>query len=478
MEGSGNEITLKIDGMEVNAEEGASILKVAEKVGIKIPTLCYNEALEPFGACRVCSVEITDHRGRKKIVTSCNYPVSNGLVVETKSEKVFKTRQMLLELLLARCPRVPKIRALAKEYGIEEPRFSVGDVEEDCILCGLCARVCEEKVGVSAINFANRGVEREVTAPYHTISNDCVGCGACAIICPTDSKKVRVHTYPMLEEDMRKAEEQFLKGKRDELLGVHQDMFAAKSQIAGQDGGMATALLLSGFEKGLFDAAIVVRRTAGYKAEAIIVESMDKILSARGTKYSRVQMMSKIGELVEQGKRKIAFVGTACEIRTGRKIQQQLLSKYHDLEITIVGLFCFESFDYDKLKVDTERLLGVDLDKAEKTQIHKGKFIVQVDGKEYSAKIKEFHDAIQGGCGFCNDFTGRIADVSVGSVGSPEGYSTVIVRSDRGKRLLENVDFTKGDVNKDEILKLAGFKKKRADKNFAPITEGAKKYKE
>ena len=385
---------------------------------------------------------------------------------------------MLLELLLARCPNAKKIQDLAREYGIEKPSFWVGDPEEDCILCGLCARVCEEKVGVSAINFANRGVEREVTAPYHTISDDCVGCGACAIVCPTDSKKVRINTYPMLEEDMREAEEQFLKGTRDELLGVHSEIFAAKSTIDGQDGGMATALLLSGFENGLFDAAIVVKRTVGYKAEAIIAESADEILNARGTKYSRVHMMSKIGELVENGKRKIAFVGTSCEIRTGRKIQQQLLSKYPDLEITIVGLFCFEAFDYDKLKEETHRLLGVDLDKAEKTQIQKGKFIVQVDGKEYSAKVKNFHDAIQGGCAYCNDFAGRIADVSVGSVGSGDGYSTVIVRSDAGKKLLENVDFIKGDVNKEEIIKLATFKKKRADKNFFPIIEGAQNYKE
>ena len=365
MEGSEKEITLKIDGIEVNAKEGTSIFDVAKTVDIKIPTLCHNTALEPFAACRVCSVEITDKRGRKKIVTSCNYPVSEGLVVDTKSEKVFRTRQLLLELLLARCPNAKKIQDLAREYGVEKPSFWVGDPEEDCILCGLCARVCEEKVGVSAINFANRGVEREVTAPYHTISDDCVGCGACAIVCPTDSKKVRINTYPMLEEDIREAEEKFLKGTRDELLGVHSEIFAAKSSIKGQDGGMATALLLSGFERGLFDAAIVVKRTVGYKAEAIIAETADEILNARGTKYSRVKMMSKVGELVEKGKKKIAIVGTPCEVRTGRKIQQQLLSKYPDLEVTIVGLFCFEAFDYDKLKEETKRLLGVDLDKAE-----------------------------------------------------------------------------------------------------------------
>jgi len=475
MEGNGKEITLKIDGIEVNAKEETSIFDVAKTVDINIPTLCHNPALEPFGACRVCSVEITDKRGRKKIVTSCNYPVSEGLIVDTKSGKVFRTRQLLLELLLARCPNAKRIQDLAREYGIEKPSFWVGDPEEDCILCGLCARVCEEKVGVSAINFANRGVEREVTAPYHTISDDCVGCGACAIVCPTDSKKVRVNTYPMLEEDIKEVEKKFLNGSRDEFLGVHTEIFSAKSSIDGQDGGMATALLLSGFEKGLFDAAIVVKRTLGYNAEAIIAETADEILNARGTKYSRVKMMSKVGDLVEKGKRKIAIVGTPCEVRTARKIQQQLLTKYSDLEITIVGLFCFEAFDYDKLKEETKRFLGVDLDKAEKTQIQKGKFIVQIDGKEYSAKVKEFHDAIQGGCAYCNDFVARLSDVSVGSVGSNDGYSTVIVRSDNGKKLLENLDFVKGDVKKEDVLKLANFKKKRAEKNFSPIMQGTQK---
>jgi coenzyme F420-reducing hydrogenase beta subunit len=475
MEGSEKEITLKIDGLDVKAKEGTTILDVAKKLDINIPTLCYHPALEPFGACRVCSVEITDKRGRKKIVTSCNYPVSEGLVVDTKSEKVYRTRQLLLDLLLARCPNVKRIQDLAREYGVEKPSFWVGDPEEDCILCGLCVRVCEELVGVSAITFANRGVKREVTAPYHTISDDCVGCGACAIVCPTDSKKVRVNTYPMLEEDIKAAEEQFLRGTKDELLGVHSEIFAAKSSVDGQDGGVATALLLSGFERGLFDAAIVVKRTVGYKAEAVIAESAEEILNARGTKYSRVKMMSKVGELVEKGKRKIAIVGTPCEVRTARKIQQQLLIEHPRLEITIVGLFCFEAFDYDKLKEETERLLGVDLDKAEKTQIHKGKFTVTVDGKEYSAKVKKFHNAIQGGCAYCNDFVGWLSDVSVGSVGSAEGYSTVIVRSEKGKKLLENVDLVKGDVNKEEIIKLADFKKKRAEKNFAPIIEGAQK---
>jgi NADH dehydrogenase/NADH:ubiquinone oxidoreductase subunit G len=130
------EITLKIDNKEVRAEEGETILDVTRKMGIAIPTLCYSSALEPFGACRLCSVEIVDHRERKKIVTSCNYPVEEGLRVYTKSEKVLKTRKLLLELLLARCPKVKKIQDMAREYGVEKPRFWISDKEEDCVLCG------------------------------------------------------------------------------------------------------------------------------------------------------------------------------------------------------------------------------------------------------------------------------------------------------------------------------------------------------
>jgi coenzyme F420 hydrogenase subunit beta len=116
--------------------------------------------------------------------------------------------------------------------------------------------------------------------------------------------------------------------------------------------------------------------------------------------------------------------------------------------------------------------LGVDLDKAEKTQIQKGKFIVQIGEKIYSEKVKKFHEAIQGGCAYCNDFVGRLSDVSVGSVGSDEGFSTVIVRSEKGKKLLENVDFVEGNVNIEDIKKLAKFKKKRAEKYFTPIIQG------
>jgi coenzyme F420-reducing hydrogenase beta subunit len=465
------EITLKIDDQEVKAKKGTTILDVARKMGLNIPTLCYSSALEPFGACRLCSVEIVDKRGRKKIVTSCNYPVEEGLIVYTRSEKVTKTRKLLLELLLARCPKVKKIQDMAREYGVEKPRFWISDEEEDCVLCGLCTRVCEEKIGLYAINFAERGVEREVTAPYHELSDACIGCGACAIVCPTNSKKLRINTYPTLPEDIERLERKFLTGTKDENLGVYSDIFAAKSTINGQDGGVATALLVSGMQKGLFDTAIVVQRTDGYNAEAIIAENVDDLLKAKGTKYLRIKMMSKLGELINSGKRKIAMVGTACEVRAARKIQEKLLDEFPDLDLNIIGLFCFEAFDYEKLKAETQRLMGVDLDEAKKTQIHKGKYIVQIEGKEYSTSVRDMGKAVEKGCVYCDDFTAKLADISVGSVGSEDGYSTVIVRSEKGKKLLEDLDLSRGTVNKEEVAKLSVLKRNRAKKSFAPIVQ-------
>ena len=471
MEPNLKEITLKIDDREVKAKEGATLLDVAKGMGINIPTLCYLKALSPFGSCRVCSVEIVDKRGRSRIVTSCNYPVEEGLVVYTKSEKTIKTRKTLLELLLARCPKVPKIQEMALEYGIQKSSFWTEDENEDCILCGLCTRVCDELVGVHAINFAKRGVEREVTTPYHTFSEDCIGCGACVEVCPTKSKRTRTHTYPVLQEDAKKINQKFLKGTPDENIGVYSGMFAAKSIYDGQDGGMATAMLVSGMQKGMFDSAIVVQRTQGYQAEAVVAENIDDIIKARGTKYLRVKMLSLLDDLVAKGKRKIAIVGTPCEVRAARKIQDTLLQQHPDLQLTIIGLFCFEAFDYEKLKQETRRLMGIDLDSVTKTQIHKGKFIATVNGQDFAVAVKDLSAAQEQGCHFCDDFTSKFADVSVGSVGSPDAYSTVIVRSEIGAKLLENLQLTRGEVNKDEVTKLAVLKKNRAKKSFAKIVQ-------
>jgi len=179
-------VNLTINGRQIKAEEGATLLEAARAHNIYIPTLCANEAVFPYGACRLCLVEIKTARGRERLVTSCIYFVEEGLTVQTDTEKIRKIRRMLLELLLARCPDSEEIQDLAKQAGIEKTRFVEQSGNNKCILCANCARTCEEIVGVSAISLAKRGVERELTTPFgEDFSEVCIGCGSCSFNCPT-----------------------------------------------------------------------------------------------------------------------------------------------------------------------------------------------------------------------------------------------------------------------------------------------------
>ncbi len=180
-------INLTIDGKKVSVKEGLTLLQAAEQMGIRIPTLCYHEAVAPYGACRVCLVEVI-RKGWPKMVTACNYPVQDNIEVNTNNEKVIKIRKLVVELLLARCPEVKEIKDLAKELDIKEVRFKKKD--EKCILCGLCVRVCEEMIGVTAIGSINRGTVKEVATPFSDNSDVCIGCGACVSICPTKAIKI------------------------------------------------------------------------------------------------------------------------------------------------------------------------------------------------------------------------------------------------------------------------------------------------
>jgi bidirectional [NiFe] hydrogenase diaphorase subunit len=179
-------VTLTVNGREIRAEEGMTVLHAAREHNIYIPSLCENEAVAPYGACRLCMVEITTARGRERLVTSCLYPVEEGLVVRTDSERIARVRRGLIELLLARCPESEVIQDMARELGVDRARFPLQRHNKKCILCALCARTCEEVVGVSAISLAKRGVARELTTPFsEDFSEACIGCGSCASVCPT-----------------------------------------------------------------------------------------------------------------------------------------------------------------------------------------------------------------------------------------------------------------------------------------------------
>ena len=177
-----SEILLQIDGREVEAREGMTILEAAQSVGINIPTLCHHEKLEPYGACRICTVEV-EARGRTNLVAACLYPVEQNLVVRTRSEKIDKTRKVLLELMLAHAPDAVELQDLAQEYGADKARFE--KESSFCILCGLCVRYCAEVKKKNAIGFVDRGARREISFIPEIASKECWNCKECFPLCPT-----------------------------------------------------------------------------------------------------------------------------------------------------------------------------------------------------------------------------------------------------------------------------------------------------
>lgn len=177
-----SELSLQIDGKEVKAAEGTSVLEAARGAGLEIPTLCYHQDLLPFGGCRLCVVEAQGSSGTRLLV-SCVHTVEQGLVIKTRSEKVDRMRKTLLELLLAHAPHSPALLELAQEYGADPDRF-----EKDpsfCVHCGLCVRYCAEVIKKNAVGFIDRGIRKEISFVPEIAARECNGCKACFPLCPT-----------------------------------------------------------------------------------------------------------------------------------------------------------------------------------------------------------------------------------------------------------------------------------------------------
>ncbi|MGB3715562.1 MAG: 2Fe-2S iron-sulfur cluster-binding protein [Candidatus Promineifilaceae bacterium] len=226
-----------IDGQETEVAEGTMLLEAIREQGVDIPTLCHWDGLPPYGACRLCLVEVTDKEAatdgkngiQPMIVAACTYPAEDGLEVNTTGSASLAVRRMMLEFMLARCPESEVIQELAAGAGVKATRFtSNGDEGELCVLCGLCVRVCRDLIGAAAIGFIDRGGRREVGPPYKIQSDACIGCAACVAVCPTGAVRmedvngnrelhtwnttVPLHTCPECGEPFAPEPMAFLKG--------------------------------------------------------------------------------------------------------------------------------------------------------------------------------------------------------------------------------------------------------------------------
>jgi len=179
-----SDILFSIDGKEVKATQGMTVLEAARQAGISIPTLCYHEKLEPFGGCRLCIVEV-ESRGSTRLVVSCVYPAEKNIVVRTRSEKVDRIRKMIIELLMAHAPDAFELQDLAKEYGADRNRFE--KEPSFCIHCGLCVRYCNEIKKKNAIGFVDRGIRKEISFIPEIASKECWSCKECFPLCPTEA---------------------------------------------------------------------------------------------------------------------------------------------------------------------------------------------------------------------------------------------------------------------------------------------------
>jgi NADH dehydrogenase/NADH:ubiquinone oxidoreductase subunit G len=177
-------IHLTVNDRSIEMPEGRTLLEACREHDIHVPTLCHHPALEPYGGCRLCMVEISQESRHPKLVAACTYPCQEGIIVKTDSEMVIRSRRMTVELLMANAFNVPEIALLAEEVGVKEIRFKMPQ-EDTCILCGRCVRACKEIVNINAISVIQRGIAKKISTPFQIASSLCIGCGTCVLICPT-----------------------------------------------------------------------------------------------------------------------------------------------------------------------------------------------------------------------------------------------------------------------------------------------------
>jgi coenzyme F420 hydrogenase subunit beta len=305
-----------------------------------------------------------------------------------------------------------------------------------CGQCGGCVSFC------SADDLGALGYDEEGTPIYANESE----CGICFLICPN------IH---VLDSDLR---ERF---DWKPPIGNFLKVVSARSTDTDilkncTDGGVVTGLLSYLIEKRVIDGAIVSRRTGPFSSEPFIANSYDDLLLSAGSRFKETQEkgMEELGNFTTYSRTistfkdvkrsdmlRLAVVGTPCQVETIRKMQVLGITPVHVVKL-VIGLFCTAMFSFTKLaKKKLEKSFGIRIEDITKVNIKEALQVTTKDGKVHSIPIEELDEFIRPACKVCPNYTNDFADISVGGLGSPDGYTSVIIRTSIGeKRFQEAVD--------------------------------------
>ena len=362
---------------------------------------------------------------------------------------------------------------MKRSKGFEELKKLVID-QGICSGCSTCAAFCER------IEMDKNGQAVLVEDAECNMNIGAIKCsdeGMCYDICPMLS-----FSKPELEKEV------FGEVRKDEDMGYYRKVVAARSKKKeilekAQDGGAVTSILAAALEAKMIDGSVTTNRTGEWTTSADIATTKEELVQSAGTKYVRAPATMKFGQSIRDVRR-IALVGTGCQTlgatRTITSLLKDVAEKTKEsetpLDFTLIGLFCFENFPYECIKNALEREFGVKIEEIVKTDITRGKFIItKKDGSTDKKPVKTFDECVPEACNLCTDFTAEFSDIGVGSIGTEDGWSTVIVRSEKGEKLLDNavklgyLEVT-DEVKLDDIKKNRGLKKKK----FAATAEARK----
>ncbi|MFW9994983.1 MAG: Coenzyme F420 hydrogenase/dehydrogenase, beta subunit C-terminal domain [Candidatus Odinarchaeota archaeon] len=334
-----------------------------------------------------------------------------------------------------------------------------------CSSCGACTSFCNR------IELNEKGIPEEVSEC--TLKNGAIKCsehGTCYDNCP------------QVSFSLTEIENQFLVGQNDDDIGKYLRITGIKSKQpdileVAQDGGAVTSLIAYALESKIIDGAIAASRENDWKATTNVIKDRKSLLASGGTKYSRTPTLKLMSEALKAGNYRLTVVGTGCQTTAARRFHSRIAGKIPRVDLTLIGLFCFESFPHDELKELVEKEFKIKMEDITKTDIKKGKFILWTkDGKEFDVPVKNFDSAVADSCRLCINFASRLADISVGSIGTDDGWSTVVIRSEKGQSLVEGAEKagyieTNDKIDLTPIKKNIGLKRKKRTKSASERQE-------